>query len=313
MSALTRYGSFWGSIPETAGNVYWVAPSASYTVAGQAYVASDDNDGLDPRRAKLTLASAISAATANAGDVVVLLPGAHSWAASVAMSKAGITVMGLPGGKGNPVYKRASVTLSASDEIINVTAADIEIAHLTFIPVTQKAAIDFTAAGDRLYVHDCAFDLFTAAAHTSTKGIAATAATINADRIVIENCYFESDGAQGEGVDVGDSNNYIVRGCTFVVNAAGTWARAALAAGVTNQVGLWQSNTFLAYAGATMTDGIIGSDLTSASSVAFIGNFFGDDVTVPIDDFGSGDAYIAENYKGSVGGGSGGVLITAIT
>ena len=312
MGMLTKYGTIWGSIPQTGGQVFWVAPSASYTVDGRAYNASDDNDGLSPERAKLTLASAISAATANAGDVIVLLPGAHSYTASVALSKAGLTIMGLPGGKGHPSYKRASITTTASDEVINVTAADIELAHLMIIPVTTKAGIDFTAAADRLYIHDCAFDLYTAAANTGTKGVAATGATINADRLVIEDCYFESDGAQGPAIDVGDSNSYIIRNNVFVLTA-GTWAKACEASGVTNQTGAWIGNRFLPWAGSTMTDGVTGSDMTSASSVHFQGNFFGDDVTVPIDDFASGDAVLAENYQGSIGGGSGGALITAIT
>lgn len=217
-----------------------------------------------------------------------------------------------PGGKGHPAYKRTSVTTTASDEIINVTAADIEIAHLMLIAVTTKAAIDYTAAADRLYVHDCAFDLYTPAANTGTKGIASTSAIINADRLCVENCYFESDGAQGPAIDVGDSNGYIIRNNTFVLTG-GTWAKACQASGVTNQTGAWIGNYFLPWAGGTMTDGVTGSDMTSASSVHFIGNFFGDDVTVAIDDFNSGDAVIAENYQSSIGGGSGGILITAIT
>jgi hypothetical protein len=62
-----------------------------------------------------------------------------------------------------------------------------------------------------------------------------------------------------------------------------------------------------------MTDGIQGADLTSASSVHIYRCFAGDDVTKMVDDFGAGDAVIAECYQGSIGAGSGGVLVTATT
>ena len=207
---------------------------------------------------------------------------------------------------------RASITTSADDEIINVTAADIEIAHLRVIPVTTRAGIDFTTAANRLCVHDCSFDLSTPAASTGTKGVAATTAAQAPQHILVRNCYFECDGAQGPGVEVGDTLDYVVQDNLFV-QSAGTWAAAASGAGVTNQHGTWLRNSFLPQAGSTMTIGIRGSDLTSASSVAVIANFFGDDVTKGVDDFGSGDAYLAENYQASIGAGSGGAIVTAIT
>ena len=114
MGYVTKYGSFWGMIPQTAGRVFWVAPAASYTVEGRTYVASDDNDGLSPERAKLTLDDTIGDCTANVGDVIVLLPGAHSWSASVAADVAGVTIMGLPSGAGHlrpqPSHAKNSTT-----------------------------------------------------------------------------------------------------------------------------------------------------------------------------------------------------------
>ncbi len=65
MGYVTKYGSFWGFVPQTSGNVHWVAPAATYTLEGRAYSASDGNDGLSPERALLTLNQAITNATAN--------------------------------------------------------------------------------------------------------------------------------------------------------------------------------------------------------------------------------------------------------
>lgn len=310
------FGTFWANIPQTGGSVWWVAPSASYSLGGRiggvSYIASDGNDGLHPTRALLTLAQAITNAAANQGDVIVLLPGAHSWSASVALSKAGLTITGLPAGRGNFLRPRTSITTTASDEIINVTAADIEIAHLRIIPVTTKAGIDFTTAAHRLYVHDCSLDLATAAANTGTQGIAASSAAQAPQHLLFEDIYVECDGAQGPAIEVGDALDYVVRR-VYVAQSAGTWAAALSGAGATNQRGVWDSNRLLPQAGATMTIGIRGTDIGSASAVGFIGNFFGDDVSKGIDDYGSGDAYITENYQASIGGGSGGVIITAIT
>src|SRR3990167_10358801 len=94
MAALTHYGPLWGTVPETTGNVWWVSPADSYTAGGKSYVASDGNDGNDPRRALRTPAQAISNATADNGDVVMMLPGTHTSASQVALSKAGLAFVG---------------------------------------------------------------------------------------------------------------------------------------------------------------------------------------------------------------------------
>src|SRR4051812_41937189 len=92
-------GIIQGALPFTLGNMFFVAPSASYTVAGvrgaQAFSASDDNSGLDPEHALLTIAAAIAKCTANVGDTIVLLPGTHSSAAA-SLATAGVTFMGTP-------------------------------------------------------------------------------------------------------------------------------------------------------------------------------------------------------------------------
>lgn len=312
MAFITKYGTIWGQVPSGAGRIYWVAPSASYTVEGRAYSASDNNDGLSPERALLTLDYAIGLCTANVGDTIVLLPGAHSWSASVAVDVAGITITGLPGGKAHPYYKQTSVTTSASDEVMNITAANVTIAELMVIPVTQTTGIDYTAAADRLYIHDCVFDLYTPAVHTSTKGIAPTAATISADFAVVEHCVFIADGAQGFALDVGDSNQYLVKENTFIVTT-GTLATACEASGVTNQSGAWVGNKFLTMGTAAIGIGVNGGSLANTNAVSAVGNFFTFAITKAFDTWGAGTLYIAENYGMNSGGGSGGALVTAIT
>jgi hypothetical protein len=311
MSYITKFGSFWGVIPQTSGRVFWVAPSASYTVEGRTYAASDNNDGLSPERAVLTLDYAIGLCTASVSDVIVLLPGAHSWSASVAADVAGITITGLPGGAGHPMRQRTSITTSADDEIINITAANVELAYLHIIPVTTKAGVDFTTAADGLYVHDCSIDMFTAAANTGTKGIAATALAQAPSRILIERVYAESDGAQGHAIDIGDAYGAVVQDCTFRLTA-GTWAAAAKSAGVTSQHSIWRRCHFQAAVG-TMTVGILGSDMTSTGQASVFDCRFDENVTTPIEDFDAEGCNIAENYRASADGSAEGGLLWSST
>src|SRR3990167_11547235 len=97
MAYITKFGGFWGMLPQTSGRIFWVAPSATYTVEGRTYAASDGNDGLSPERAFRTVDYAVGQTTANVGDVIVLMVGAHSVSATVAVDVAGITITGIPG------------------------------------------------------------------------------------------------------------------------------------------------------------------------------------------------------------------------
>lgn len=311
MGYITKFGTIWGNIPQTSGRVYWVAAGATYTVEGRSYSASDGNDGLSPERALLTLDYAIGLTTENANDIIVLLPGAHSWSASVAADVAGVTIMGLPGGAGHPLRQRTSITTSADDEIINVTAANIEIAYLHIIPVTTKAGIDFTSAADQLYIHDCSIDLFTAAANTGTKGIAATTAAQSPSFLLIRNVHALSDGAQGPAVELGDPDGAIVEDCTFTVRT-GTWAVALTVHGVTSQASIIRRCHFAAQFG-TMTDGIVGSDMASTGAVGIYDCRFDENVTIPIDDFDAEGCNIAENYRASADGSAEGGLLWSST
>ena len=91
---VTKYGTYFGLPPAALGRIHFVSPGDSYTVDGRSYSASDDNDGLSPERAVRTIAQAYTNITASAGEVIFLLPGTHSPAATVRLQKAGITIAG---------------------------------------------------------------------------------------------------------------------------------------------------------------------------------------------------------------------------
>lgn len=304
---INNFGSVAGLLYQHMGRTFFVAPSASYTIGGRTYTASDGNNGLTPDKALLTIAQAQTLVTASAGDVIVLLPGAHTVTASIAASKAGVTYTGLPRGKGRMFGGNTSITTSADDEIMNVTAADIEICHLTIIPVTTKPGIDFSAAATRLHVHDCFFDMATPAANTGTIGLDATGA---AQFLLVEDCHFLSDGAQGPALELTAVIDSVIRNCYITANA-GTWAVAVQLGAATENIVF--HNIVMYTTGTAISSGIDGTGATIASGIFGVDCRFNSLVTVPFEDFDAGEAGIVECYKGGVGATDGGALITAIT
>jgi len=253
LALITKYGSLWGAIPQTSGRVFWVAPSASYTVEGRSYSASDSNDGLSPERALLTLGRALDLVAADVSDVIVLLPGTHTLAAQENIDVAGITITGLPGGKGHPSRQRAALTSSAADEVISIGAARVELAYLHLIAVTQQAAVELLNAGDYAYIHDCSFDMFTAAAHTSTMGIMSSGSSGGVTNLRVENCYFETLGAQGPYLKLDEVVSSIIEDCTFRHRGS-----TALADGIVATTGavdiVVRNSQFIAGTSAVITD-----------------------------------------------------------
>lgn len=299
MAFVTKYGSIWGSVPNTGGRVLWVAPTASYTVDGRSYEASDDQDGLSPERALRTIQRANVLATANAGEVIVLLPGTHSLTAAVTASVAGVTYMGLPGGAGNVLRHKTVVAGTTGAACFTVSAADVEFAYLHVAPSTAQSGISINADGDDAYVHHCSFDLYTPAASTSTLGVDLTGA---ASQVLVEHCIFQAAGAQGAAVDMTASIDSMVRDCTFLIRS-GTWAAAMTTGAATARLIIKRCDFVAAGTTATMTAGIDGTAATIAGGV-FISdcrfhspaNGAGAIVT-PIDRFAATTAVITENYR----------------
>lgn len=246
MSFLTKYGSLQGYPVVQTGQVFFVAPAASYTVSGRTFIASDDNDGLSPERAVLTIERAIALATASVGDVIVLLEGTHTVTSSIDVSKAGLTFYGV-GAFNNRFNVWAPKTIVASTgtstNLWNITADDCEIGYVALRPTSGYAAVvtTGTTAVDGIYVHDCYFDMVTPAVSVGTCGIdlstrasATTApndhdakgftggATVYATAYIQSNV-FVADGAQGPAVWLASCYAH-VKDNIFKNSAGGTWA-----------------------------------------------------------------------------------------
>lgn len=247
MSYLTKYGSFWGFLPQTAGRMFFVAPSASYTIEGRTYSASDNNDGLSPERAFLTLGYAVDSTRSGAmasGDIAVMLNGDHSYAATVTVATAGLVITGIPGNaprerarrNGGGKKLRTTITNTATAGVIlTVTASDVEISHLHFLPTAAGGQCVAPSTGvSRLYVHDCTFGM-NATASTTTYGISRPNLTTGiVDDVLISNCYFESgtattSGANGPAVNMlGTCHGWTIEQSTFELKGTAAWANAIL-------------------------------------------------------------------------------------
>ena len=251
MSFITRYGTIFGLVPPTTGRLFWIAPAAEYVVDGRTYRASDNNDGLAPERAIRSINQFVTNATANAGDTAILLQGTHTADVVQAISKAGLTVLGVhsQGGRLNMQSPKVVITAEGQgNNIFNVTADDFELGYVELWPETVMAAIVFgtgraPAAGvDGFYLHDCVVRL-KGPASTSTVGVdfgarsttlaqggmsdGKLADTLNLVTAYIENCVFRSAFLNGPAIIAATCNLY-VKGCKFMRDA--TWATQIWAA-----------------------------------------------------------------------------------
>ena len=182
MAFITKYGTYFGQVPVQLGRVHFVAPAASYTVDGRSYSASDDNDGLSPERALLTIDQAQTNATANAGEVVVLLEGTHAQTATLRLDKAGITYLGVrsssateritPAVWGGVLPKSVISCVGAAAPGLSIEADNIEIGHVTMRPAPGFSMVIFRNADpDGLYLHDFVLDLTLGQPSLATLGI----------------------------------------------------------------------------------------------------------------------------------------------
>lgn len=308
MGFITKYGTAWGQIPQTSGNVFWVAPGAGgYTVEGRTYSASDDNDGLSPERALATINQAADNLVTAGRDVVVLLPGNHTPSASIALDTAGVTIWGLTAGKPKTLWQDVSILGVTGDQTINVTAEAVEIANCTIVPITEDTAIDFSAAANRLYIHDCRIDMVTPVVNIATIGIEALGA---AQQVLIEDNYFISDGAQGHALNMTATTQSIVQNNIFHCTV-GSWAIAMHVGAATDSL-LIRSNTFNC-SGTAITAGVDGTGATITAGVLAVSNRFGVLVGTPFDAFTGGECDLLDNFIATVSAGSGGTVITAST
>lgn len=310
---ITKYGTAWGDIPLTTGRIVFVAPSASYTVEGRSYPASDNNDGLSPERAKLTVNGAMDAVSADVGDIIMLLPGSHSWSATQTCDIAGVRILGVAGGPIDPhehgtrtTRYSASVTTTASAAVFTVTAARVEIAYLHIVPASAQAGIDLAAADAN--IHDLTWNM-TTAANTATFGISVTGATA---RPRISNQYVYVEDNQGPFIRcnaaTGGMDGGVFQRSMVVLAGTTAWDDAIeITTGVDNFT--IRDVDFIGSSGAVFTDVIDVTGNTNDNGVTIIRCIFpvASDAT---QETATSDIALASNVIAQIQGVSGGTAVT---
>lgn len=311
MSSLSTYGLLWGDIPLTTGRIFWVAP-ASYTVAGKSYESSDDNSGLSPFQALRTVNQAVTNATADVGDSIIIL-GSNTFTATQTISKAGLKIYGIPGG---PIDEHehgtrttrypTSVTTSASAAVFTVTAARTEIAFLHVTPVAGQAGIDLAAADAN--IHDLTWHI-TTAANTATFGISVTGASL---RPRISNQYVYVTDNQGPFLRCASATGAMDGGIlqrSYVILAGSTaWDDVVeITTGVDNF--MIRDCDFFHSSGAIMTDVVDVTGNTNDHAVAVVRcmHAVAGDLTEAT---ATSDIVLCNNYIATIQGGTGGTLST---
>lgn len=311
MGFLTRQGSVWGDVPMIRGRVFYVAPS-SYVIEGRTYSSSDDNDGLSPERALRTVNQFVTNATADVGDVCIII-GSNTFTATQTISKAGLRIYGIPGGPTDShehgtrtTRYGSSVTTSASAAVFTVTAARTEIAYLHIVPVAAYAGIDLAA--DDANFHDLTWNISTAA-NTATFGISVTGASA---RPRISNQYVYVSDNQGPFLRCASSSAGMDGGMfqrSMVVLAGTTaWDDAVeITTGVDNFT--IRDVEFIGSSGAIYTDVIDVTGNTNDNGVTIMRCFFpvSSDAT---QETATSDIALASNVIAQIQGVSGGTAVT---
>lgn len=316
MSYLTKYGTLWGDIPQTVGNVFWVAPSTSALIEDKTVIASDGNDGLSPDRPLSTVAQAISNATADASDVIMMLPGTHTSAAQVGLSKAGLTfVAAHPVNRIAPQVRQYALdtkvnwTSTLAGTAVANTAADCAFYGINFIPVTARTFMSCIATPRNRFV-GCSVTQ-SAAASTSTKGIVFSgAAGANCSFI---DCVFLNNiatSAQGPCLDLTAADNFLVQGCDVLLKGTSSAWAVAIQLGAAS-AGIFRENFIGAVNAGTITIGVDGTGVAVANAVQFINNRYGVSPGAgATKNFDNTDVCLVENYYATIGGGAGFVIHT---
>jgi len=318
MSYLTKYGSLYGLPVVQTGRVFYIAPSDSYTIEGRTYSASNDNDGLSPERAIRDLNRFNALASANAGDVAVMLEGTHTVTAVQRLTKAGLTVVGVH----NPyadfavrAFKPKSVLASTgtSTATLSIEANNILVSWLTITPTSGFSAVQFrNASPNSTIFYRCYFDLqtpdpsvgtygidFGYRADSSTAGGASIAKHSNTTTLAtayIKDCTFVAEGAQGRAVDIATAMVH-VENCLFH-NTSGAWATpfavATAADGCVIENSVWITS-------GTMGSCIDGTTASVADGVHIVRCLFPRTGVITsglvVDNFGANEAQLTECYQ----------------
>jgi hypothetical protein len=169
----------------TTGNVFFVSSTSTGA-------SNNTSSGRDPATPFATLAYAVSQCTANTNDHIIVMPGhveAVTAAAGIALSVAGITIVGIGSGSNRPTINFTTATAAS----LRVSAANITLRNFLFIGVVDALASPIQVQAADFWLDGCE-TRDTAGTAQATDWILTTAA---ANRLKITNHRHDGDTAAG--------------------------------------------------------------------------------------------------------------------
>jgi len=198
------------------GKVFWVGNNSTLLEGEKAAADANLNDKgggfLSPFS---TLDYAIGQCKASRGDMIYIRPGyaqSMTSATAVVCDVAGVQIVGL--GKGS---KRAKFTYDHADGLFTISAANVHIENLWFVPSVTAVtkAILISAAGDDYEIVGCRFADAEAAGTDEFNRTIMHAATVQ--RGLIKDCHIDMGEAGAiTGIEVATPEEILIEDCKIV-------------------------------------------------------------------------------------------------
>lgn len=214
------YPGQWGVKGADANLGIRLLPGAQvYYVQSTHANADNNNDGTDPDYPLATLAQAVTNATAGRGDLILLAPGhTESWAAAVALSKSGLTVLGVGSGQLRP-----RITMTNVAATLTISGANVTVENVLFLVGVDALPIMVDVNADDFTLRGCEFRENTAVAQQWVTAVDINGGGANAaDRAKIIGCKFLSEAAGADhAIEIGAVEDGIeIRDCFITGNFA---------------------------------------------------------------------------------------------
>lgn len=201
---LSRYGVLASQVPvvNPAAKIHFVGPTAAAWYGDFLATYGPDADGGSRVFASIALAVANANVVASRGDVILVLPGhteTVSAAGGIALSKAGLTIIGLGGGTLKPTITYDTAATATT----TVSAADVTIENIVFTANYADIVKVFDLSTAKNFtIRKC--DFKATATNMNFLAIVDTNTTNNAaDGLVVQDCtWVEPDAATVSMLDI---------------------------------------------------------------------------------------------------------------
>ena len=174
-----------------SGKVFIVGDSATANLSMLKDLFIGDADG--KLRFYSTVDAAVSACTASAGDIVLVMPGhteSVTSATAVAFDVAGVTVIGLGNGNDRPTFNFTTLTTS----LIAISGANFKVVNCIF----DLTGVDAVAVGLDINASDCTIEKCRIVMGDSDgQAVVGILTDTNIDRLSVLNCEFQGDTIAG--------------------------------------------------------------------------------------------------------------------